>query len=221
MIKMWTDLLRGLWGEHPIFRLVLGMCPALAVTNTAINGMTMGLATTFVLVTSGTIISLLKHFIPQKVRIPSYIVIIATFVTAADYTLNAFWHDIHGVLGLFVPLIIVNCLILGRAEAFSSKNTVKRTIFDSLGYGIGFTWGLVLLGVIREVLGFGSIFGMQVMPDTFYNWTIMVLPSGAFLTLGVLLGLYNMLIQRAESKNKVLHTVKTASEGAFTDESVY
>ncbi len=218
MIQLWVDFVRGLWKEHPIFRLVLGMCPTLAVTNTAINGLTMGLATTFVLVTSGTVISLFKNYIPQRVRIPSYIVIIATFVTAADYTLNAFWHDIHGVLGLFVPLIVVNCLILGRAEAFSSKYPVKRAIVDDLGYGIGFTWGLILLGVIREILGFGSIFGMQVMPETFYNWTIMVLPSGAFITLGVLLGLYNILVQRIEKKKQILHTLKTsASKNAYND----
>lgn len=209
---LWVDFVRGLWKEHPIFRLVLGLCPTLAVTNTAVNGMSMGLATTFVLVSSGAVISLLKNLIPSMVRIPSYIVIIASFVTAADYTLNAFWPEIHRVLGLFVPLIVVNCLILGRAEAFSSKNTLRRTVVDDIGYGAGFTWALILLGVIREILGFGSVFGVQVMGEAFYEWTIMLLPSGAFLTLGVLLGLYNLLMQKMERKKAVHRAAHLAEE---------
>jgi len=213
-MRYMNDFMRGFWKEHPIFVLVLGMCPTLAVTNTAVNGLAMGLATSFVLITSGPIISLVKGFIPRNIRIPCYIVVIATFVTVADYMLNAFWNDIHHLLGLFVPLIVVNCLILGRAEAFSSKNNLTRTIIDDIGYGFGFTWGLIMLGIVREILGFGSIFGVQILSESFSNWIIMLLPSGAFLTLGLMLGIYNKVVMVLNNRGKVEHVHESSQKTA-------
>jgi len=192
MSELWSDFTKGLWKQNPVLRLLIGMCPTLAVTTTGINGMAMGLATLFVMVASGILVSLLKSLIPKQVRIPCYIVIIATFVTIADLFLAAKFPDIHKVLGLFVPLIVVNCLILGRAEAFASKMPVHRSISDELGMGLGFTWALTLLGCIREVLGSGSIMGIEILPDM-TEWVIMLLPPGAFLTLGLLVGLMNYL----------------------------
>src|SRR3989338_2927652 len=153
-----TDFLKGLWKQNPTFRIILGMCPALAVTNAAINGLTMGLATLFVLVASGLFVSLIRNLIPSKIRIPCYIVIIATFVTIADYFLAAYYHDIHKVLGIYVPLIVVNCIILGRMEAFAGKNPIKNSLADAFGIGFGFTWALVLLGAIKEFFFFFCIF---------------------------------------------------------------
>ncbi len=189
------DFVNGLWNENPVFRLVLGMCPTLAVTNAGINGLAMGLATSFVLIFSEIIISLAKKIIPSKVRIPSYIIVIATFVTIADYVLKAFFPDIAEVLGLFIPLIVVNCLILGRSEAFASKQPVSNSIMDAFGMGLGFTWALTFLGIIREVIGMGTFFGLSIPFFTTWwkPWTIMVLPAGAFLTLGILLALMNHL----------------------------
>lgn len=185
----------GLWDENPVFRLVLGMCPTLAVTNAAVNGLAMGLATSFVLIFSEIIISAAKKVIPTKVRIPSYIIVIATFVTIADYGLKAYAPGIAEVLGLFIPLIVVNCLILGRNESFASKNSVGDSILDAVGMGLGFTWALTLLGAVREILGMGTIFGFDipVFTDIWVPWTIMVLPAGAFLTLGILLAIINYL----------------------------
>jgi len=208
-MSWWKDLIRGLWQEHPVFRLVLGMCPTLAITNTAVNGLTMGLATSFVLVASSASISLLQNFIPPRVRIPSYIVIIATFVTAADYVLNAFWHHIYQVLSLYIPLIVVNCLILGRVEAFSAHHPVSRATIDALGYGAGFTWTLTLLGAIRELLGFGSLFGLPVLGESFEPWVIMIVPPGAFLTLGVMLGFYNLMEKRKNYRKRPKHFLNT------------
>lgn len=187
------EFFKGLWKENPIFRLVLGMCPTLAVTNAAINGLAMGLATTFVLLGSNIMIAALKSLIPDKVRIPSYIIIIATFVTIADLGLAAYFPDIYKVLGLFIPLIVVNCIILGRAEAFASKNNVGMSIMDALGMGLGFTWALTLLGIIREILGMGSVFGINLFGENFISWIIFILPPGAFLTLGLLLAAFNMI----------------------------
>lgn len=190
-MRMWKEFIKGLWKENAVFRQLMGMCPTLAVTNAAVNGLAMGLATLFVLVCSSIIVAIIKDYIPKKVRIPSFIVIIATFVTIADLFMAAFFPDIQKVLGLFIPLIVVNCLILGRAEAFASKNPVKYSFMDALGMGIGFTWALTLLGIIREVLGMGSIFGVNVMGASFTPWIIFVLPPGAFITLGILLGIIN------------------------------
>jgi electron transport complex protein RnfE len=187
------EFTKGLWEEHPIFKLVLGMCPTLAVTTAAINGIGMGLATTFVLVSSNLVISILRNVIPPKVRIPSFIVIIASFVTIVDLVMNGYFHDLHKTLGLFIPLIVVNCVILGRAEAFASKKGLFVSLLDGLGMGIGFTLGLFLLGAIREVFGNGTILGVTLFGEGFYPLIVMILPPGAFITLGILLGLMNKI----------------------------
>ena len=191
-----TIFSKGVWAQNPVLRLLLGMCPTLAVTNTAINGVVMGGAATFVLVCSSVLISMFKRFIPPKVRIPIFIVVVATFVTVADYMLAAFLPDIHKILGIFVPLIVVNCIILGRIEAFASKNGVVPSLMDALGSGLGFTLGLIVLASIREALGFGTIFGYPVFWAGFKPMLIMVLPPGAFLTLGFLIGFMNWYDQR-------------------------
>ena len=187
------DFTNGLWAENPIIRLVIGMCPTLAVTNTASNGLAMGLATSFVLIMSEIVISIIKKLIPANVRIPSYILIIATFVTFTDYFLKAFFPGIAASLSIFIPLIVVNCLILGRQEAFASKNPTHRAIADGLGMGIGFTWVLTLLGMIRELFGMGSMFGFQLLGEWYRPMVIMVLPAGAFITLGILVGIMNYI----------------------------
>lgn len=197
MSALWMDLTRGIWRENPIFIIVLGLCPTLAVTNTAVNGLAMGLATLFVLLCSELIISLFKSFIPHRVRIPCFIVVIATFVTITDMGLAAYLPHIHQVLGLFIPLIVVNCLILGRNEAFASKNPTLPSLADALGMGIGFTWALTFLGGVREMLGFGSLFEIEILGEWFTPLIIMILPSGAFITLGILLGCFNALNQRS------------------------
>jgi len=190
------EFLKGLWNENPVLRMLLGLCPTLAVTNSAVNGLAMGLATTFVLVSSSIIISALRKVIPHQVRIAGYIVIIATFVTVADKFLAAYLPDISKSLGPYVPLIVVNCVILGRQEAFSSKNGVGRSIIDGLGMGFGFIWVLVVLGGIREILGSATLFNIQVLGDWFNPWMIMILPPGAFLTLGLLIGVGNWINDR-------------------------
>ena len=186
-----VEVLKGIWAENPVLIQLLGLCPTLAVTNSAVNGLAMGLATAFVLLMSSILISLIKGLIPAQVRIASYIVVIATFVTVVDKFLAAYTPDISKALGAFIPLIVVNCVILGRQEAFSSKNSVGRSVLDGVGMGFGFTWVLVLLGAIRELLGEGSIFGLMIMPESFNTWLIMILPPGAFLTLGIFIGLAN------------------------------
>jgi len=186
----------GLWNENPIFRLVIGMCPTLAVTNTMTNGLAMGLATGFVLLASEIVISLIKKLIPNNVRIPSYILVIATFVTFVDYFLKAFFPAIAVSLSLFVPLIVVNCIILGRQEAFASKNPLHRSIADALGMGLGFTWALLLLSAVRELLGMGSLFGFQILSSNYQPMIIMVLPAGAFISLGILVGIMNYLSRK-------------------------
>lgn len=186
-----VEVMKGIWAENPVLIQLLGLCPTLAVTNSAVNGLAMGLATAFVLLMSSILISLIKGLIPAQVRIASYIVIIATFVTVVDKFLAAYTPDISKALGAFIPLIVVNCVILGRQEAFSSKNSVGRSVLDGVGMGFGFTWVLVLLGAVRELLGEGSIFGLMIMPESFNTWLIMILPPGAFLTLGIFIGLAN------------------------------
>ncbi|GAB6138400.1 electron transport complex subunit RsxE [Halanaerobaculum tunisiense] len=198
MAQLWKDFVKGLWEENPVWVALLGMCPTLAVTNTATNGLAMGLATSFVLLGGGLVNSLLKNIIPDEVRIPSFIVVIATFVTIVDYVTKAYFPGIAASLKLFIPLIVVNCLILGRSESFASQMPVHRAIADALGMGVGFTWALTFLGVFREVLGFGTIFKgtnftIQVMGESFTTWSIMVLPAGAFLSLGFILGIFNAI----------------------------
>jgi len=197
------EFVKGLWRENPVFAQVLGMCPALAVSNTAINALTMGLATTFVLLMSGLSVSTLRNFIPREARIVSFISIIATFVTAVDYLIQAISLELHRSLGAFIALIVVNCLILGRAEAFASKNTLGRSVLDALGMGAGFTCALLSIGVAREVLGSGSLFGMPVLPDTFQTWTVMVLPSGGFFAMAVWLLVVNRIKERQAEAEKL------------------
>ncbi len=199
MIK---DFTKGLWKENPIFVQVLGMCPTLAVTTKALFGFSMGMATLFVVVSSSVVVSLIRRFVPKQVRIPMFTVVIATFVTAADYFLKANFFQISKALGPYVPLIVVNCLILGRAEAFASKNNVIRSFLDALGMGIGFTCALVILGSVRELLGSGTIFGYMIMWEGFTKWVIMILPAGAFMTLGILVGVFNMINSKV-NRNKI------------------
>jgi electron transport complex protein RnfE len=194
------DFLKGLWQENPIFRQMLGMCPTLAVSNAVINGIAMGLATAFVLIFSSFLISLIKKLIPNQVRIACYVVIIATFVTIADRFLAAFFPPISKSLGPFVPLIVVNCIILGRAEAFASKNSPGRSVIDALGMSAGFILALLILSSIREVLGRGTVLGYQVMGSWFEPWVIMVLPPGAFITLGVLMAISLQLERKKGEK---------------------
>jgi len=190
------EFIKGLWKENPVFVQVLGMCPVLAVSNTATNALAMGIATLFVLVMSNITISSLLRFIPKQVRIATYIIVIATFVTVVEYLIQAISLELHKALGAFIALIVVNCLILGRAEAFASKNTVGRSIMDGLGMGIGFTFALLCLGAVREILGAGTLFGIQLFHDSFQPWVIMILPSGGFLTLSAWLLLFNKLKER-------------------------
>lgn len=185
------DFIRGLWRENPVFVQLLGMCPVLAVTNSAVNGLTMGLATLFVLVLSNTLVSLLRNFIPREVRIATFILIIATFVTVVDYLIEAISLELHKSLGAFISLIVVNCLILGRAEAFASRHRVSRALLDGLGMGLGFTAALLCMGSVRELLGAGTLFGLPVLPGNFQPWVVMVLPGGGFFTLGAWLLLIN------------------------------
>ena len=194
--KLFVDFKNGLWRENPIIVLVIGMCPTLAVTNTVENGLAMGIATSFVLLSSEIVISTFKNYIPNNVRIPSFILIIAPFVSFTDYFLKAFFPDIAASLSLFIPLIVVNCLILGRQEAFASKNPTHRAIADALGMGLGFTWVLVLLSAVRELLGMGSIFGIEILGSWYQPMVIMVLPAGAFISLGILVGLMNYIKRR-------------------------
>lgn len=192
-------LVNGIIKENPIFVLLLGMCPTLATTSSAINGMSMGLATMFVLVCSNAAISLLKNVIPDMVRIPAYIVVIATFVTIIEMLMNAYVSALADSLGIFIPLIVVNCIVLGRAESFASKNSVVSSIFDGLGIGLGFTFALSLLGAIRELLGTGKIFSLNIYPEQFGS-LIFVLAPGAFIVLGFLIALFNKL-QKKEANN--------------------
>ncbi len=190
---------KGFWKENPIFRLVLGLCPTLAVTTAAINGIGMGLATTFVLVCSNIVISLLRRFIPPRVRIPSFIVVIASFVTIVDLVMAGFFFQLHKTLGLFIPLIVVNCIILGRAEAFASKHPLVDSVADGFGMGFGFTLSLVVLGSIREILGNGTLFDIPAFGPGYFPFLVMILPPGAFITLGFLLALMNRLASQRPS----------------------
>ena len=193
--KALNTVLNGILRENPVFALVLGLCPTLATTTSAINGMSMGLATTFVLICSNVVISLLKNLIPDKVRIPAFIVVIATFVTMVQLLMQAYLPAIYEVLGLFIPLIVVNCIVLGRAEAFAAKNTVGLSALDGLGMGLGFSLALTLIGAVRELLGTGSLFGMNLYSET-YGMLIFVLAPGAFIVLGYLMALVQKLLKK-------------------------
>ncbi|MDR1540019.1 MAG: electron transport complex subunit E [Clostridiales bacterium] len=189
----WKIIKNGLLDENPTFIQVIGMCPTLAVTTSAINGIGMGLSTLVVLACSNLVISLLRNFIPSKVRIPAFVVIISTFVTVVQLLLQAYLPSLNASLGIFIPLIVVNCIILARAESYASKNDALSSALDGIGMGLGFTAALVAIGCIRELLGSGSLFGISVLPTEFPKTTIMILPPGAFLTLGCLMALLNHL----------------------------
>ena len=182
----------GIVKDNPTFVLMLGMCPTLATTTSAGNGLSMGLATMAVLICTNFVISLLKSLTPDKVRIPVFIVVIAAFVTILQLVIKAFLPDVDKELGLFIPLIVVNCIILGRAEAFAAKNSPANSLFDGIGIGLGFTLALTLLGIVRELLGAGSIFGFALLPET-YNILLFILPPGAFISLGFLIAIVNKL----------------------------
>ena len=190
------EFLKGLWRENPVFIAVLGLCPAMAVTNSLENGLVMGAASTFVLVGSSLFVSLLRKLIPRAVRVPVYIIIIATFVTTVDFVLAALMPAAHKQLGAFISLIVVNCLILGRQEAFASKNSVGLALSDALGMSVGFTLALAMIGGVREIFGSGSLLGVSLFGENFEPWAIMILPPGGFLTLGALLTFFAWIKER-------------------------
>ena len=187
---------KGLWRENAVFRLLLGLCPTLAVTTSAENGLGMGFATTFVLVGSNIVVSLLRQVIPSKVRIPAFIVIIASFVTVVQLCMEAYFYDLYKALGIFIPLIVVNCVILGRAEAFASKNSLLPSTVDGLGMGTGFTLALFVLGAVRELFGSGTLLGYAVFGAGYQPLILMILPPGAFIAMGLLLAAMNFIDNR-------------------------
>ena len=219
-VSLLREFTKGLWEINPTFKQILGMCPTLAVTVSAINGIAMALATTFVLVFSSLLISLVRKLIPNQVRIAAYIVIIATFVTIVDLVMKAQFPDLSKALGPFIPLIVVNCIILGRAEAFASKNNPLRSILDALGNGAGFLISLFVLGSIRELIGSRTILGYQIMPNGFEPWLIMILPAGAFLTLGLLMGFANMYIEKKKNleRESLIAQYKRVGREEITEE---
>jgi len=194
----YQELVKGLWRDNPVFVQVLGMCPMLAVTNSAVNALAMGGATCFVLVASSILVASLKRWIPKQVRISTYIIIIATFVTVTDLALQALVPEIHKELGAFIPLIVANCMILGRQEAFASRNSVSLAVADALGMAGGFLFALFSLGSVREILGEGKFFGIPLFGTEFEPWVIMILPPGGFLTLGLLLLFFSWVKERRE-----------------------
>jgi electron transport complex protein RnfE len=206
-VTKWQIFKNGVFNENPIFRLVLGMCATLAVTTAVVNGLGMGIATTFVLTGSNVIIALLRNFIPQEIRIPAYIVVIATFTTIVDKTMAAILPDLHQVLGIFIPLIVVNCIVLARAEAFASKHNALEATMDGLGMGLGFTLALTMVCVIRELLGTGTLLeardfgfaGFHLFPEDL-GAKLLILPPGAFITLGLLMAGINWFVGRRGEK---------------------
>jgi len=201
MAKKPLEALRdGILNDNPSFVQVIGMCPTLAVTTNAVNGICMGIATTFVLVCSNTVISLIRNVIPEKVRIPAYIVVIATFVTVIEFILKAYFLELNKALGIFIPLIVVNCIIFARAESFAGKNKPIPSLFDGIGIGLGFTAALTLMGIIREFLGSGTFFGMTALPEAIPRTVFMILPPGAFITLAVLIACFNHIRTRRDGR---------------------
>lgn len=192
--------LRGLWRDNPVFVMLLGLCPALAVTNTTVNAIGMGLATTFVLLGSSALVSLLRNHIPKQVRIASYIVIIATFVTIVDYAIHAISLELYNALGAFIQLIVANCVILGRAESYASKHRMSKSLVNALGIGAGFTLALLCLGTVREILGSGTLLGIPLFGDDFQPWVVMILPPGGFFVAGAWLLLFAWLKERKQRK---------------------
>ena len=198
MNKNLSVLINGVIRENPILVLLLGMCPALATTSSAVNGMSMGLATMFVLLCSNVVISLLKNMIPDMVRIPAFIVVIATFVTIIEMIMNAYVPALADSLGIFLPLIVVNCIVLGRAESFASRNNVVSSVFDGVGMGLGFTFALTVLGAARELMGTGKVFSLNIFPEQFGS-LLFVLAPGAFIVLGYLIAVFNKLRAKAST----------------------
>ncbi len=197
-MSLYGEFKRGLWRENAVFRLLLGLCPTLAVTTSAENGLGMGFATTFVLVCSNLVVSLLRQLIPAKVRIPAFIVIIASFVTVVQLCMEAYFYDLYKALGIFIPLIVVNCVILGRAEAFASKNGPLPAVADGLGMGTGFTLALFVLGAVRELFGSGTLLGYAVFGSSYHPLLLMILPPGAFIAMGLLLAGMNRFDARKQ-----------------------
>lgn len=202
MNKCTERLMNGLVKENPTFVLMLGMCPTLAVTTSAINGIGMGLSTTAVLIMSNMMISMLRKIIPDSVRMPAFIVIVASFVTIVDFLMEGFVPSLYDSLGLYIPLIVVNCIILGRADSYASKNPVIPSIFDGIGMGLGFTVGLTSIGIVRELIGSGKIFNMQILPDSYEPFTIFILAPGAFFVLACLVALQNKVKNNLARKGK-------------------
>lgn len=190
-MSLWKEFNKGIIDENPVFRLVLGLCPTLAVTTAAVNGLAMGAATIFVLLGANIFVSILRKVIPDNVRIPVYVIVIATFVTIVDFMMGAFVPELHKALGIFIPLIVVNCVILGRAEVFAGRNKVLPSIFDALGMGVGFVIALLAISSIREIVGMGSIFGYKIFGLSYQPAVMMILPPGGFITIGVLMGIFN------------------------------
>ena len=213
MNKAGERLYNGIIKENPTFVLTLGMCPTLAVTTSAVNGLGMGLTTMAVLALSNMFISMLRKVIPDKVRIPAFIVIIASFVTVVELLLKAFIPSLYDALGLYIPLIVVNCIILGRAEAYASKNKVIPSLFDGIGMGLGFTLALTIIGAVRELLGAGQLFNMQVMPDSYVPCSIFVLAPGAFFVLAVLTAIQNKIRINGEKKGKDMSKIQSGCGG--------
>ena len=210
--ESYEAFIKGIWRDNPVFVQVLGMCPMLAVTNSAVNALAMGMATFFVLVGSSFLVSSFKQWIPRQVRISAFIIIIATFVTVADYTLLALVPKVHKELGAFIPLIVANCMILGRQEAYASRNTVRLAVMDAMGMAGGFMVALFSLGAIREILGNGSLFGVNLFGEEFEIWVIMILPPGGFLTLGLILLFFNWFTAR---KNEFIDQVAAAERSGI------
>ncbi len=219
-VGLGREFTKGLWEINPTFKQILGMCPTLAVTVSALNGIAMALATTFVLVFSSLMISLVRKLIPNQVRIAAYIVIIATFVTIVDLVMKAQFPGLSKALGPFIPLIVVNCIILGRAEAFASKNTPLRSVLDALGNGTGFLISLTVLGSIRELVGSRTVLGYRILPFGFEPLLIMILPAGAFLTLGLLMGLANMYTRKKKNleRESLVQQYRSVSRGELAEE---
>lgn len=215
MNKCLKQLFNGIVKENPTFVLMLGMCPTLAVTTSASNGFGMGLSTAVVLVMSNFIISLLRNIIPDKVRVPAFIVVVASFVTIVEFLVKGFVPSLYDALGIYIPLIVVNCIILGRAESFASKNPVFPSIFDGLGMGLGFTIGLTAIGAVRELIGAGQFFGKQVMPSSYEPVTIFILAPGAFFVLAGLVAIQNKVKSNIAKKNKGI--VPVSGEGCSAD----
>jgi electron transport complex protein RnfE len=199
-MSLWHEFKKGIIDENPIFRIVLGMCPTLAITTAAINGVSMGLATSFVLICSNLFISALRKIVPDNVRIPVYVVVIATFVTITDYVMHAYVPALHAALGIYIPLIVVNCIILGRAEAFAGSNPVVPSIVDGIGMGVGFTFSLIAISSVREIIGAGTIFGFHLFGPNYQPAIMMILPPGGFITMGSLLAIFNYFETRSKTR---------------------